>query len=86
MLAHRWSSVIAPQEKERLVPIVEALKTHYVGPSFEAQAAGGVSLKDIQNLSQRNFPLCMQNLFEQLKQNNHLRYMGRQQFSLFLKV
>lgn len=89
VLAHHWSSRIAPEEMERLVPIVEALRTLYVGPDYSTVDGGGksgISARHLPDLAKKHFPLCMQHLFDRLTQDHHLKHMGRQQLSLFLKV
>ncbi|GMH36669.1 hypothetical protein BSKO_04542 [Bryopsis sp. KO-2023] len=88
MLAHHWSSQVAPMEMERLVPIVEALKNKYIGPDYDGDGSenkASVSLKQIPVLARKHFPLCMQHLFDRLTVDHHLRHNGRQQLSLFLK-
>lgn len=44
-----------------------------------------ISLAQIPALSQRHFPLCMQNLYGNLMGDRHLRHAGRMQLTLFLK-
>lgn len=36
-------------------------------------------------LSKDSYPLCMQNLHQNLRQYHHLKHWGRQQYGLFLK-
>jgi hypothetical protein len=59
----------------------------YLGTVNHESAAskhGGVSLTTLP--AQCHFPLCMQTLMAQVKQDHHLRQTSRQQLSLFLKV
>ncbi|KAK1282135.1 putative DNA primase large subunit [Acorus calamus] len=83
----KWTSTIREQEKDRLTPIVEALSTSYLGPDYsQAKEFGEVSLKDIEQLANSSFPLCMRHLFEKLREEHHLKHGGRMQLGLFLKV
>ncbi|KAK1305983.1 putative DNA primase large subunit [Acorus calamus] len=82
----KWTSTIREQEKDRLTPIVEALSTSYLGPDYsQAKEFGEVSLKDIDQLANSSFPLCMRHLFEKLREEHHLKHGGRMQLGLFLK-
>lgn len=40
----------------------------------------------IDELSKRHFPLCMRNMHDHLRKERHLKYQGRLQYGLFLKV
>ncbi|KAK1306266.1 putative DNA primase large subunit [Acorus calamus] len=83
----KWTSTIREEEKDRLTPIVEALSTSYLGPDYsQAKEFGEVSLKDIDQLANSSFPLCMRHLFEKLREEHHLKHGGRMQLGLFLKV
>mmetsp|Transcript_42129 Transcript_42129/g.134699 ORF Transcript_42129/g.134699 Transcript_42129/m.134699 type:complete len:476 (-) Transcript_42129:1566-2993(-) len=87
--ARKWASQGAPEEHDRLAPIVEALSQRYLGPEYGAAAAEGredrVSMQDVPALARRNFPLCMQNLYNRLHSERHLKHAGRMQLGLFLK-
>ncbi|KAJ0677070.1 putative DNA primase large subunit, eukaryotic/archaeal [Helianthus annuus] len=79
--------MIREQEKDRLTPIVEALATSYLGPDYsQDKEVGEISLKDIDQVARTSFPLCMQHLFNTLRDDHHLKHGGRMQLGLFLKV
>lgn len=40
----------------------------------------------VDGLAGKHFPMCMRALHENLKRDNHLKYFGRLQYGLFLKV
>lgn len=44
-----------------------------------------MSVKEIDSIADRSFPLCMQLVNDHLKLNSHLKHTGRLQYSLFLK-
>ncbi|XP_076944999.1 putative DNA primase large subunit [Bidens hawaiensis] len=82
----KWTSMIREQEKDRLTPIVEALATSYLGPDYgQDREFGEISLKDIDQVARTSFPLCMQHLFNALREDHHLKHGGRMQLGLFLK-
>lgn len=82
----KWTSTIAEKEKDRLTPIVETLGTWYLGPDYSKPNDNSeISLKDIDNLANSSFPLCMRHLFFKLKEDHHLKHGGRMQLGLFLK-
>ncbi|CCF59956.1 hypothetical protein KAFR_0I01750 [Kazachstania africana CBS 2517] len=78
-------------EDDRLVPILNHLSSGYTLADFQSNQFTYTSDEEINAESvwseeiYLNFPLCMKNLMDGLKQNHHLRYYGRQQLSLFLK-
>uniref|UniRef100_A0A1D1Y442 Putative DNA primase large subunit n=1 Tax=Anthurium amnicola TaxID=1678845 RepID=A0A1D1Y442_9ARAE len=82
----KWMATIREQEKDRLTPIVEALSTSYLGADYsQPKEFAEISLKDIDQLANSSFPLCMRHLFEKLRENHHLKHGGRMQLGLFLK-
>ncbi|KAJ4974342.1 hypothetical protein NE237_007516 [Protea cynaroides] len=82
----KWTSTISVQEKDRLTPIVEALSTSYLGPDYsQPKEALEISIKDIDQVANASFPLCMRHLFEKLREEHHLKHGGRMQLGLFLK-
>ena len=78
---------------ERILPLLQSIRNAHQNialtslqsssnnstSSFEVIGAG-----DIESIS-THFPPCMLNIYEALKLERHLKYNGRQQFSLFLK-
>ncbi|KAK8960153.1 putative DNA primase large subunit [Platanthera guangdongensis] len=82
----KWTSTIKEQEKDRLTPIVEALGSSYLGPDYSQPTEfTDISLKDIDQLANSSFPLCMRHLFNKLRDDHHLKHGGRMQLGLFLK-
>lgn len=77
-------------EDERLVPILDNLSKGYISSEFQgSQDMGEPTDSDINanNVKQfeKYFPACARRLMDGLEENHHLRYAGRQQFTLFLK-
>ncbi|KAI4343410.1 hypothetical protein L6164_010761 [Bauhinia variegata] len=67
--------------------IVEALYSSYLGPDYsQPREYAEISLKDIDLVAKRSFPLCMRHFLEKLRENHHLKHGGRMQLGLFLKV
>ncbi|CAA7404687.1 unnamed protein product [Spirodela intermedia] len=82
----KWMSSIRDQEKDRLTPIVEAMSSSYLGPDYsQPKESTEISLKDIDQVANSSFPLCMRHLFEKLRETHHLKHGGRMQLGLFLK-
>ncbi|CAG9840061.1 unnamed protein product [Diabrotica balteata] len=44
----------------------------------------GVYLRNIDQIADNHFPLCMQNLHHTLRTNHHLKYEGKMQYGVFL--
>lgn len=82
----KWTSIVSDKEKNRLTPIIEALSSSYLGPDYsEPKELAELSLKDLDQVANSSFPLCMRHLFEKLREDHHLKYGGRMQLGLFLK-
>lgn len=77
-------------EENRLRPILHHLSQSFIAPDAgydESSSIGDLatmSAASIDGLSQ-HFPLCMQNLHRELRQNSHLKHFSRLQYTLFLK-
>lgn len=76
-------------EDERLVPILDNLSRGYVSNQFQGFHESDGSDSDVNALNvqqfEKYFPACARRLMEGLKEKHHLKYEGRQQFTLFLK-
>jgi DNA primase large subunit len=77
-------------EDERLVPILDNISKGYVSSEFqgfEEGAAENDSDINANNVKQyeKFFPACAHRLMSGLEENHHLKYAGRQQFTLFIK-
>ncbi|PSC74333.1 putative DNA primase large subunit [Micractinium conductrix] len=87
--ARRWAAVVAPEEADRLTPIIESLSQRYLGPDFsdpeKRGVVGSVTAGDIPLLVRESFPLCMVSMYGALHEQHHLKHEGRMQFGLFLK-
>lgn len=73
-------------EDDRLEPILKHLAMGFFipEPSTDVHQSGKVWASQVESLAS-HFPLCMRNLFNDLKRDQHLRHFGRLQFGLFLK-
>lgn len=69
---------------KRIKPFINNLNKQHMGPTYTV-SENTISIKDLPNLAQRSFPLCMQHLYSRLKTDNHLKHGGRMQLGLFLK-
>lgn len=81
---------LTTSESDRLIPIINHLNNNgsvlnnYSSKEFEN--TDSLNYNQIYNPEvYNNFPLCMQNLLTNLKNQSHLKYTGRQQLSIFLK-
>ncbi|KAI7846146.1 hypothetical protein COHA_000316 [Chlorella ohadii] len=87
--ARRWAAVVAPEEADRLTPVVESLSQRYLGPDYsdpdKRGVVGTISAADIPKVARQSFPLCMMNMYQALHESHHLKHDGRMQFGLFLK-
>lgn len=78
-------------EDDRLSPILNHLSKSFTAPEamYSADAASLSDMADIRAETidplSKFFPLCMQNLHRELRQNSHLKHYGRLQYTLFLK-
>jgi DNA primase large subunit len=72
-------------EDERLLPVLTNMSKQYLGRDTFNQVNGKVTADDVDTLV-THFAPCMRHLQAQLKANGHLRYGGRMQYGLFLKV
>lgn len=78
-------------EDDRLVPVLNNISKGYVSAEYksmtfdgEATEGDGIKAEEIDKAI-GEMPLCMQQLMGGLNKSHHLRYMARQQLSLFLK-
>jgi hypothetical protein len=80
-------------EDTRLVPILNNLSQGFLaGIASEWASASGPGTDDdikaemVNGLAAKHFPMCMRALHDNLQRDNHLKYFGRLQYGLFLKV
>ena len=93
LAAKRWNVFVESDERARLVPVINSLRTKELGRSdYGSDNANGgpsgtgiVLNKDLQRLAEESFPLCAKNLFKAVKGEHHLRHEGRRQLQLYLK-
>ncbi|CAL6297458.1 unnamed protein product [Bathycoccus prasinos] len=93
LAAKRWNAFVESDERARLVPVINSLRTKELGRSdYGSDNANGgpsgtgiVLNKDLQRLAEESFPLCAKNLFKAVKVEHHLRHEGRRQLQLYLK-
>ncbi len=82
-------------EDDRLMPVLNNLSKGYISMDYKLNGGYGDDVNGAtegsgltaENVSMyiKDMPLCMHNLMNALKKDHHLRYIGRQQLSLFLK-
>ncbi|ETO81416.1 hypothetical protein F444_04251 [Phytophthora nicotianae P1976] len=78
-------------ELERLTPIldgfvVEARVLTGAASSMTKKAdRPKLEVKEIDQVAEKHFPLCMKQLHRKLRENHHLKYDGRVQYRMFLK-
>jgi len=78
-------------EDTRLMPILDNLSQGFLaGISSEwANASGSadeITAEMVDELAQKDFPLCMRMHHENLRRDKHLKHFGRLEYGLFLKV
>jgi hypothetical protein len=80
-------------EDTRLVPILNNISEGFIAgiSSDWANASGSENIDEIKaemidELAQKDFPLCMRMHHENLKKDGHLKHFGRLEYGLFLKV
>lgn len=74
------------EEDTRLVNLVQNLDKRYTGEDYGAnKTAGRVMPQEVDQLSKRNFPLCMKSMQEVINTTHHIKYKARLQYGLFLK-
>ena len=78
-------------EDNRLSPILTHLSKSFTAPdvAYSAEASSISEMADIRadmiDQLSKYFPLCMQNLHRELRENSHLKHFSRLQYTLFLK-
>jgi DNA primase large subunit len=75
------------------VPILSHVSQGFLSgiPSDYSAPIGTVNGEEIRasmidELSTKHFPICMRNMHDHLRRERHLKYQGRLQYGLFLKV
>ncbi|XP_043468945.1 DNA primase large subunit-like [Leptopilina heterotoma] len=72
------------KEDSRLVPILK--KFFIVSQSALPCAMNSIDLKNLDEISEKSFPLCMRTMHEALRKDHHLKNDGRFQYGIFLKI
>jgi DNA primase large subunit len=89
MTAREFSKL---DEDTRIVPLLENLSQGFLAgvPSEwnESPNEDGTDIKAemVDEIARKHYPLCMRHLHDSLRRDRHLRYFGRLQYGLFLKV
>lgn len=78
-------------EDDRLLPVLDHLSTGFAGPlAFTADLIDTngetITADMVDGLSKTDFPLCMRSMQQTLNTDHHLKYTGRRDYNLFLKV
>ncbi|GAV02409.1 hypothetical protein RvY_12979 [Ramazzottius varieornatus] len=83
----KLSRVIADsQEENRLIPVLNSLASGYTGSSYSAgEFEFGITVDNLDQLSNESFPLCAKNMHEHLRKDHHLKHHARLQYGLYLK-
>ncbi|CAH0518471.1 unnamed protein product [Peronospora belbahrii] len=75
-------------ELERLSPILDGFVAKArvsVGSMTKKAVRLKLDVKEIDQIAEKHFPLCMKQLHRKLRENHHLKYDGRVQYRMFLK-
>lgn len=77
------------KESDRLVPLLKSLAnksfSSYSDKNMKIGNSKQVYPEQIDTLAAQSFPMCMKILHRKLRENHHLKHLGRQQYGLFLK-
>jgi len=74
------------EDDTRLVNLVQNLDKRYTGEDYgSTKSTDRVLPQEVDQLSKRNFPLCMKSMQEVLTTTHHIKYKARLQYGLFLK-
>jgi len=80
-------------EDTRIIPLLNNLSQGFLAGissdwSSSSTAAPGDEIRAemVDGLAKKHFPLCMRMHHENLQKDNHLKYFGRLEYGLFLKV
>lgn len=79
-------------EDDRLLPVLDHLSTGFTGAlsskyTLPEEGNGELITADmVKDLSKKHFPMCARSLQSTLNTSHHLKFKGRQQYNLFLKV
>merc|ERR1719290_247571 len=66
--------------------MINNLDKRYTGEDYGSNKnSGRVMPQEVDQLSKRNFPLCMKSMQEVLTTTHHIKYKARLQYGLFLK-
>jgi len=85
-LAVTHKAMPAVEREEQYGAFLKGIGTIYFGPDFSNNVAQDtININDLDMLSQRSMPLCMQNMHKKLRENHHLKHSGRLTYGLFLK-
>lgn len=73
------------EKDERIFNVIKGLHESYIGENYSMDNKDKVCIENIDQLSKKSFPLCMQQCHGILRNNHYLQHSGRQQYGLFLK-
>jgi DNA primase large subunit len=80
-------------EDTRLVPILNNLSQGFLAgiasewaSAFGPETGDDIKAEMVNGLAAKHFPMCMRALHDNLQRDSHLKYFGRLQYGLFLKV
>jgi DNA primase large subunit len=89
MKAMKKRSLLEPTERDRILAFLDhVLENHDADPHATGEAVepgARLDRRQVHEVAQVHFPLCMRHLDEKLRDNHHLKFSGRWQYGLFIK-
>jgi DNA primase large subunit len=73
------------RDDKRIYDLIESLPSQYLEHEYVPLTKNEIDISQLDILSLRSMPLCMQHLHNSLRRYHHLKHMGRLQYGLFLK-
>eukprot|EP00029_Vermamoeba_vermiformis_P011416 TRINITY_DN6270_c0_g1_i1.p1 TRINITY_DN6270_c0_g1~~TRINITY_DN6270_c0_g1_i1.p1 ORF type:complete len:486 (+),score=96.10 TRINITY_DN6270_c0_g1_i1:8-1465(+) len=87
-LIRAYRQMPAFNKDERIYPLLESFPKQYLGKDYAAASnkkGRHIDINDLDKLADSSMPLCMKNCHKSLRNNHHMKHMGRMQYGLFLK-
>jgi DNA primase large subunit len=90
--ANKVRGLLEPAEQDRIIAFLDCVVENHNDSSSSSDLIENIdpsqkiNRKQIHDVAQIHFPLCMRQLDEQLREDHHLKFTGRWQFGLFVKA
>ncbi|CAI5719074.1 unnamed protein product [Peronospora destructor] len=87
-LVHTTIELDTTQQTIYRVPFADApalVKYRESGTGTNEAGRSKLDVAEIDQVAEKHFPLCMKQLHRKLRENHHLKYVGRVQYRMFLK-